>query len=133
MDELVRWLTACLDEDEQIARAATPGPWTVDSATYAERIDSPDGPVIAGGRWGGEASVFESTEDALHIAAHDPARVLREIDPDRQLLAMYAEVAANDLNDVEYAHGWANALGLAVRLRASAFSDRPGYREEWRP
>lgn len=27
MDDLVRWLGAQLDEDERIARAATPGPW----------------------------------------------------------------------------------------------------------
>lgn len=60
-------------------------------------------------------------------------RALREIEAGRKLLARYMEVAANDVDDVEYAHGWANALGLAVRLRATTYSDRPGYREEWRP
>lgn len=138
MDDLVQWFGEQLDKVERLARAATEGPWSVDDEKYAEAIYGPDHrtAVVAGGRWGGEASVFESTEDALHIAAHDPARVLREIDADRKLLALFIEVGACevDLDDaVEYAHGWVNALGMAVRLRASAFSDRPGYREAWRP
>lgn len=76
---------------EQLTKAATPGPWTVDSETYAESIRAADGTdVVAGGRWGGEASVFESTQDALHIAAQSPGLVLRRIEAERELLAEHA-------------------------------------------
>lgn len=55
------------------AAKASPGPWTVDSETYAETIHDRDhNSVVAGGRWGGEASVFSETADAIHIALWDP-------------------------------------------------------------
>ena len=74
-----------------------------------------------------------ATRDAAFTARRDPAWVLRNIHADRQLLAQYSAVAANDLDEVEYANGWAQALGFAVRLRVSAYADHPNYREEWRP
>jgi hypothetical protein len=142
--DLVQWLTACLAEDERIARAAggrSEQTWEVD-LSGKDPLGMPSWPVAVRytteGRLRGAVAnlpvMQERSEDRMvHIAAHDPARVLREVAADRELLRQYAEVAANDVDDVEYAHGWANALGLAVRLRASAFSDRPGFREEWRP
>jgi hypothetical protein len=59
-----------LDAIEERANAATPGPWHVDDEDYAEAIYAADDvtTVIAGGRWGGEARVFETTEDARFIA-----------------------------------------------------------------
>jgi hypothetical protein len=144
VDDLVQWLRDQLDEDEQVAREATPGPW--------RNAPTPRHRVTASGR--SEEAVFASPPDvgatvvattgeaverrhlvdAEHIARHDPARVLREIDAKRKLLAAYAEVAANDVDEsYEYAYGWANGLGHAVRLLAEAYADRPGYREEWRP
>lgn len=125
MDELVRWLGEQLDEDERIARAATAGPWLVDCESYAEAIIAGDGTsVIAGGRWGGEASAFESTEDALHIAAHDPARVLREIDAKRRIVDRFAWLRE---------HGDTGGTEWVIPVLALAYEDRPGYREEWRP
>ena len=47
MDDLVHWLGAQLDEDERIARAATEGPWSVDSESYAESINAADGTFSA--------------------------------------------------------------------------------------
>ncbi|WP_449342267.1 DUF6221 family protein [Streptomyces aurantiogriseus] len=142
----MRWLGEQLDEDERIARTATQGPWSVDSGEYAEAIYAADRTtaVVAGGRWGGEASVFESTEDALHIAAHDPVRVLREIDAKRQLLTTYEAAKRNsELPHPEFVQGvyppavfvsgYASALEYALRLLVLVYGDRPGYREEWRP
>ena len=133
MVELVEWLRAQFDEDERIARAATPGPWSVNDESYAEWVIAANGTeVVAGGRWGGEASVFESTEDALHIAAHDPARVLREIDAKRRIIAEH------------WLNGWVCDTCddgevppppfpcPTLRLLALPYADRPGYREEWR-
>lgn len=90
MTSIIEFLTARLDEDEHAARAATPGPWNVDNTDYAESIYAPGGiAVVAGGRWGGEASVFDTTEDAVHIARWDPARVLADIHAKRLVLATY--------------------------------------------
>ncbi|MFD5221384.1 DUF6221 family protein [Streptomyces tendae] len=131
MDELVQWLRAQLDDDERTARAATEGPWSVDADSYAEAIYAADRctTVVAGGRWGGEASVFESTEDALHIARHDPARVLREIDAARVLLAQYEGLKDGLLDDMSGVF----ALETAIRAKAAVYADRAGYREKWRP
>ena len=131
MDDLIAFLCAQLDEDERIARAATQGPWLVDCETHAEAIIAGDGTsVIAGGRWGDEASAFESTEDALHIAAHDPARVLREVEAKREVVRLAER--AHDYHET-FLNGFAAAMEQALRLFALAYADRPGYREEWRP
>lgn len=136
MDDLVQFLRTRLDEDEQIARAATSGPWSVDSETYAEAINAADGvQVVAGGRWGGEASVFESTEDALHIARHDPARVLRDIEAKRAVISRYERAMENRRahpDDLASAGAFL-ALHGAVRLLTVPYADHPDYREQWRP
>jgi hypothetical protein len=141
--DLVQWLRTQLDEDERIARRATKGPWLVDCETHAEAIIAGDGTsVIAGGRWGGEASAFESTEDALHIAEHDPARVLREVEAKRGLLALHSPSEfgpwVGDDDDQEPACGVCGNLTVrfpckTLRLLASMYDDRPGYQEAWRP
>ncbi|WP_309049095.1 DUF6221 family protein [Streptomyces sp.] len=134
MDDLVQWLGAQLDEDERIARVASSGPWSVDNATYAETIYAVDGTaVVGGGRWGGEASVFDSAEDALHIAAHDPARVLREIDAKRQALAHFERIQQLTKRDIEAYVLAEGAVSKQIQIMATAYADRPGYREEWRP
>lgn len=60
-------------------------------------------------------------------------RELRDVEAKRAVVSAYAEVAANDVNEVEYAHGWANALGFTVRQLAATYADHPNYRDEWRP
>jgi len=131
MDDLVQWFGEQLDTDAARATAAAEedGPdWRYDGHAVITRRE---GDLVAVG-----SQDFLESERGDHIAAHDPARVLRDIEADRKLLALFVEVGARevDLDDaVEYAHGWVNAIGMAVHLRASAFSDRPGYREAWRP
>jgi hypothetical protein len=128
VDDLVQFLRARLDEDAARAEAAGGDSWRRQehpSETVAV-YDSKGEPVVYDEGWPSEAQ-------AEHIVRHDPARVLRGIEADRALLNQYVEVAANDVNELEYAHGWANALGFAVRLRGIRFADHPDYREEWRP
>jgi Family of unknown function (DUF6221) len=136
MDDLVAFLRARLAEDEAVARAATEGPWTVDNTDYAEAIYGADQvAIIAGGRWGGEASVFEQTEDAIHIARHDPARALREVEAKRGLLRRYGQLLENGRAhpDDLASSGALLALHGAVKLLALPYGDHPDYREEWRP
>ena len=58
-----------------LAMKATPGPWAADHPDYPETIYGNDGntSVISGGRWGGEANVFDNNDDAYHIALWNPA------------------------------------------------------------
>lgn len=68
-----------------------------------------------------------------HIARHDPARVLAEVEAKRKLLTEYAEVRQNEGADYEWAGGWASGLGKAVALMALPYADHPDYRDTWRP
>lgn len=158
IEELVAFLRARLDDDERTARAATPGPWSVNDESFTESIRAADGTeVVAGGRWGGEAPVFETTEDALHIAAHDPARALLETDSRRQLLAdalvekhvvvedcWYTCPATTEDHDGGETCNEADSgkpcncgrdarIERRLRLLAMPYIDHPDYRPEWRP
>lgn len=118
MDDLVRWLTAQLDEDERIARRAGDtfrqiGETGVIVATEGDRAEE-----CASANWAGVAE---------HVVRHDPARVLREIDAKRQMIDRYEEVRPHG-GDVTQEY-----QDFLLRLLASVYADRPGYREEWRP
>ncbi|MGW7264538.1 DUF6221 family protein [Streptomyces sp. NPDC054842] len=76
MDELVRWLGEQLDDDESAALGAkgdTDGRWT--------RDDGPPKGVVVG-----DESGTLTMQQARHIARHDPARVLREVEANRRRL-----------------------------------------------
>jgi hypothetical protein len=146
MDDLVRWLGVQLDEDERIAKAATPGPWWHNPGKQwlgpeaFEKYDLRQGEEFVG--YGGPhpftgavastgpASNMQGMKDAAFIAAHDPARALREIDAKRDLLR-FAE-GIHDHHET-FTTGVAARLERTLRLFALAYVDRPGYREEWRP
>ncbi|MDT9688182.1 DUF6221 family protein [Streptomyces sp. P9(2023)] len=65
MDDLIAFLRARLDEDEQTARAASDGWYLYDPE---------------------QAIAFVPVEDTQHIARHTPARVLAEVDAKRRIL-----------------------------------------------
>ena len=165
MADLVQWLKECLNEDERIARAATPGPWRAHDTHlgqygYAATVLSGDGndtdlrawlPSMSNEPWDEKRNVWA---DAAHIAAHDPARVLREIEAKRQLLAdvlaeghfrneednWYSCAALTDEDgdpvclDESRAPGPCDCgrdarVARRVRLLALPFEDRPGFAE----
>jgi hypothetical protein len=116
VEDLVQWLRAQLDEDERTARAADAAKddnwwWGPDSESAAER----------------------------HVARHDPARVLREIDAKRQLIELHQErleqgygsdvCAECDFGGVSQTYYPCATL----RLLALPYTDQPGYQEAWRP
>jgi hypothetical protein len=154
--DLVQWLTAALDDDERIARAAASlsgamvrgsdrwrvsGSHTDDGGTYwSVTTTSPDldrVPVVemvGSGMSGGGA---HTEEVAVHIVEHDPARVLREIDAKREIVRQHVPVGDGTVC-LSYCHtrtpGEAQAWPcLTLRLLALPYSDRPGYRDEWKP
>ena len=150
MDDLVQWLRAQLDEDEQIAQAATPGPWWHNPGKQwlgpeaFEKYDLRQGEEFVG--YGGPhpftgavastgpASNMQGMKDAAHIARHDPARVLREVDAKRRLLAIHRPyVPEPDQSCLGCAGGIMFTSCPVIPLLALPYADRPGYREDWRP
>lgn len=159
MDELLPWLRAVLDEEERLALdAGGSGP----AGRWVE--GEPLGAAV--GTESGEAVVFENSPPTLgqqrHIAEHDPARVLAEVDAKRRIL----DWCEQQRREVDYpsaeearpgeAHraadghvyaqggpdvGWVRLREQTTRAEAHKVaqlvalpcSDRPGYRDEWRP
>lgn len=140
MDDLVAFLRGCLDEDERVAKAATAGPWTATPVVYGPwnegsgppknwEIDTPSTTVVEHVYHEGGGIAIEA--DATHIALHDPARVLREVESKRTIIERHVTDIDSDHWEARLA---ADDFGeAALRLLAAVYSDRPGYREEWRP
>ena len=149
MDDLVTWLRAQLDDDERVAREGTPfgtGRWLADGETIR---DSEGGCVVHDD---GE----QDRGTAEHIARHDPARALAEVDAKRRILDLHTgEHDCPEWKTGVYADDW--PIGVShgkpgerwahitvehfeadepcptVRLLALPYADRPGYRDEWKP
>ncbi|MCM1943163.1 DUF6221 family protein [Streptomyces sp. G3] len=135
MDDLVQWLRAQLDDDERTARMAAEelgdGWYYDDGFVLARREDD----MVATG-----SQDFLEREHGQHIARHDPSRVLREIDAKRQLLDLHSvggghecstRDARGDIDHCTWVMG--SEACTTLRLLALPYTDRPGYRDEWRP
>lgn len=155
-DDLITWLRAQIDEDEAIANR-----WLFDYG------DKRHWKVVGGRRLFYDNGCAEDVTaidvdnvsavfnekiyvkndldgESEHIARHDPARVLREVEAKRRMIAMHErdsfgaqewcrKCAIGDSCDdcLDYStQVWPCAT---LKLLALPFSDRPGYREEWRP
>lgn len=144
-DAEIEFLNARLDEDETMAKAAAlrfPGPW--------QQAQAPDSPLPAA------VSLYDANDESLavtrgnyaaaHIARHDPARVLREVEVWRgMLLDFHMPPAAGvgipalpgDLPTPRELHakelGFRLALLAALKAKIATYSDHPDYRQEWKP
>ncbi|WP_030917351.1 DUF6221 family protein [Streptomyces sp. NRRL B-24720] len=124
-DDLVQFLRDRLDEDELTAKAADPGLGNL--LSQVEYLDD------------------EVQADERHIARHDPARVLREVDAKRGMIEIHTVVGGfedEDMTDLglgcsecgysaEYSDqgGWCDT----VRLLAVPYADHADYQQEWTP
>jgi hypothetical protein len=144
-DDLVAFLRARLDEDEQVAQATTAGPWWHEPRKQwlapgaFERYDLAQGEEFVG--YGqsplsgciaatGPADDQQSMADARHIARHDPARVLAEVAAKRDVIRLAER--AHDYH-ATFLSGFAAAMEDALRKFALAYADHPDYRPEWAP
>lgn len=147
---LADWLSARLDEDEAVARAATAGPWRYD-AMKVNSVDRQES--VFAGEAGMRATTVASTGpeddrqsmvDAAHISRHDPARVLAEVAAKRAIVDQAYGTAATIDGEWGCCHepaqikrGECPSTDMSVdpylRHLASVYADHEGYREEWRP
>jgi hypothetical protein len=131
VSDLITWLRAQLDEDEQVASAASPGPWR--SNAEHDEIHAVDGITVAEG-FALSGRQLRATVD--HIVRWDPARALAEVDAKRRILDLLAETlnGASEYFTVESCDEVDAILAeRTMRLLALPYAERPGYREEWRP
>ena len=137
MVELVAFLRACLSDDERLARAATEGPWRYNPRKEWNGpplalgvLPEPEEYVAAGPMEApvcvaatGPSDDEQSMADARHIASWDPSRVLAEVEAKRRVITIW---------ETQMESYGADAAEEAVRALAQPFSDRPGFRDEWR-
>jgi hypothetical protein len=133
-EALVAFAKARLDEDEAAAR---------ESHYEGQRWLTEEEGVY---RWPGDELVHmaDRKADARHIARHDPARVLREVEAKRAILAEHPQVrcggrttrrddvGCQNCHDDDGAQ-WYPGYCATVRAFATVWSDHPDYRPEWKP
>lgn len=139
MDDLIVFLRAQLDEDERIAlksvEQAIVNLAGADAASVADWhvVERPaTGSFVATrDQWDRVTEIVPTYggAHAEHIATHDPARVLREIDAKRRMLDWLARKDDWALDN----NLWTWDSDDALCLLALPFADRPGYQEGWAP
>lgn len=106
-------LRAAADKIRARAEVATPGPWKADHREYPERIyggPTESDAVVSGSRWNGEASVFDNSDDAYHIALWHPGIAL--------LVAAWLDQVA-DVHQEGFREASGPALALARAINAT--------------
>lgn len=143
---LVEFLTARLDEDEAVARAATPGPWQWDDRgdddpvleTVARGKRYSDGSEGAAATiinaWGhDEWGVVVEDADAAHIARHDPTRVLAQVAASRTILEAHGPLVIGS-------QSYCSSCGdvpvedfpcETVRALTAPYAGHPDYDAKW--
>lgn len=130
-DDLVDFLRARYDEEAELAQAAD-----------GDQIEATDS------LWGTKYLTLRGDHDdrhttelpaalANHIARHDPARVLAEVEAKREMLreadsfcAEYYADMDDDSSAYQRAACWRETN---ARLLALPYANHPDYRDEWRP
>lgn len=128
--ELIEFLRARFDEDERTARMAAK------SGLLAWRRDENDphqvllAPTESAPNAHAVVAWTVTRAKPEHIARHDPARVLADVDAKRRILDL--EVPDHYDTPGEW-RGWHDAYNDVLRLLALPYADHPDYREEWTP
>ena len=146
--DIVEFLRARLDEDEAVARAA------IDEDRPAvhwmwEQVDGEPGdplwlrtveefPTISGVGdlpafpLGYDVLVGESLPAMPHIARHDPARVLREVEAKRDAVRAAERVLfPSQSRRGDFWDGQRAYAEASLRILASVYADHPDYDPEW--
>jgi hypothetical protein len=143
---------ARIAEDEEVARAASPAPWSypgvasvaggtlydstrrIADVTY-EQPEDHDGSIVR------HLLVPEADANGTHMARWDPARVLAECEAKRRIVSLHTteprviwreEVVDGDPDPRLVPHV-ESAPNPTLRLLALPYTDHPDYDETWRP
>lgn len=127
MDDLVQFLRARLDEDEQTVREVL---WEGSGNTISWSL-----PASATVEVGADEFYAGDSTVARHIARHDPERILAEVDAKRRALNHYERIQQhtlknNDEHDYLLAEG---AVRTQIQYAALPYADHPDYRPKWAP
>lgn len=136
--DLIAFLRARLDEDEQVARAATAGPWS----TMGRRVLDPTPPsdrLGVGMAVGHAAATADFNETAAHIARWDPHRVLAEAEAKRKTLELHPpqELTGFDVDGWEWTGNHCPECGGedwpcgTVRALLAIYGDHPDFNPAW--
>lgn len=141
--DIADFLQARLEEDEQAARAAV-GEAVFAAQTGRWRFEPDSIPVVfavaadgAKTQAANMEAAWEARERGTHIARHDPARVLAEVESKRVVIASYK--AARDSPErwtAASSHVQHVVMKRVVRVLAAAYADHPDYdrggeEDEW--
>jgi hypothetical protein len=130
------FLLAQIFEDEAAAAAATPGPWhALDGGVCA--LDNETGDLS---RWPVDSTsdVADDRADRVHIARHDPARVLADCAAKRAIVRHLADTVTKCLlNDWPDDGGmevalYADHARYLLRMMVQPYAAHPDFPEEWR-
>lgn len=156
MSDLVEFLNARLDMEAQIAREATPGPWqnastarhhvTVSGRSEEAVFASPPDTGAMVVAVTGEARERHNLVNAEHIALHDPARVLSEVEAKRRIIAEHMPTPVDPVSQYtdepfgcETCHHSSEqgvmgfGLCATLKLLALPYAGHPEYLETWKP
>lgn len=137
-DDIAAFVRARLDEDEAAAQAATEGPWIAEVSGETGHCVIPSD-AQSTREHVAKTQLYAAAFDADHIAAHDPARVLREVATWRAVVEELeqAEFTLSTTGPGTPPHdimtGATNTLRRTMRHLAAIWSDHPKYKAEWRP
>lgn len=148
MTTIVAFITARLDEDERIAQAAGSGPYA--RWAYAGEYDSYSGGEVYlpdVDHYSKDIYPYKVTSDneglspsvgpdaGRHIARHDPARVLADVEAKRALVDYWSRAFQNPIDADKFpGHDWDLVRGAArwtLRHLATSYASHPDYQAYW--
>jgi HPt (histidine-containing phosphotransfer) domain-containing protein len=122
MDDLVAFVEARLADDEQAATQCVERDWQFSGSNchvLAERSANGSFRTIA---WCANG-YDDDLSNSIHIAVHDPARVLREVEAKRQILRYVRGELADDETD--------QSAQWLLQMLAAPFADHPDFLASW--
>jgi hypothetical protein len=129
-ENLLMFMRARLDEDEAAAKAV--GYARIQTGEY---LWGSKYLLLQDGKGGESKATTEFDGDlAEHIARHDPARALADVQAKRQIVDLMAGMLSAARGDSEVDHyGGLGAAEDTLSLLALPYADHPDYRQEWKP
>lgn len=143
--DLPAFLLARLAEDEAVARAAADaqGPrWFDEGGVVSSDVEPTSAPghyldmYAPDGRWmlwdcEGATSLSVAEPTSAHMARHDPARVLADVESKRRVVALHDAWDTEDSGQMAPAY-WEAPVEAILCALAQPYADHPDFDPSWR-